>query len=124
MATQAERLAVVETKVDNIEEKIVDLKADIKDVHDCLDRTRDLLDSKLDDMMAEYKVNRDNFYAHADKLHAVEKSEHAVLAGKIDNLEKQKHKITLYLMLGLAFAAGSGWIGHIDIKKLLAFVSL
>ena len=41
LATVPERVSVLETKVDNIEEKLDDIKVDVKDMHDCLDRTRD-----------------------------------------------------------------------------------
>lgn len=106
MATQAERLAVVETKVDNIEEKVVELKVDVKDLHDCLDRTRDGI---MDQLKAMHQASCD---------------QHNELAGKIGDLEKQKTKVMTYGMLGLAFAAGAGWIGHLDIKTLLKFVGL
>jgi uncharacterized coiled-coil protein SlyX len=124
MATQAERLAIVETKTAIIEHKVDDLKGDVKEMHDCLDRTRDLLDSKLDKMMSEYEFNRDKFYQHADALHKENKQEHATLANKISDLEKEKHKFTLYALVVLGFAAGAGWIGHIDLAKLIRFVGL
>jgi hypothetical protein len=41
MATTIERLGVVETKVENLNEKLDDLKVDVKEMHDCLDKTRD-----------------------------------------------------------------------------------
>ena len=41
MASTTERLGVVETKVENLNEKLDDLKVDVKDMHDCLDKTRD-----------------------------------------------------------------------------------
>jgi len=50
LAMLPERVAIVETKVHAIEEKIDDLKCDVKDMHDCLDNTRDLLDKKLSEM--------------------------------------------------------------------------
>jgi flagellar capping protein FliD len=53
MATTAERLGIVETKVANLDEKIDDIKVDIKDVHDCLDRTGDLLKTQLQIMHTE-----------------------------------------------------------------------
>lgn len=124
MATQAERLAVVETKVDNIEGKVGEIKHDVKEMHDCLDRTRDLLDAKLESMLDEYRSNRTSFYTHADDLHKENKAEHAALAGKIAELEKSKHKFTLQFMIALSFMAGAGWIGHVDITKLLKFVGL
>jgi len=45
-----ERVAVVEIKVEAINEKLTDIKADVKEMHDCLDNTRDLLDKKLCEM--------------------------------------------------------------------------
>lgn len=124
LVTLPERVSVLETKVDNIEEKIVDLKVDIKDMHDCLDRTRDEIKGQLQDMLVEYRSNRDNYYAHASKLHEEDQLQHTLLAGKIADLERQKHKFTLYAMLGLAFAAGAGWVGHTDIKLLFKFLGL
>ena len=50
MATTAERIGVVETKVQNLDEKLDDLKIDVKEMHDCLDKTRDSLTIKLDEM--------------------------------------------------------------------------
>ena len=117
----AERVSVLETKVENIDEKIDDLKVDVKEMHDCLDRTRDLLDSKLDEMMDEYKSNRDRFYEHANQMHQEDAAAHATLAAKIESLEKQKHKFVMYLMLGLAFAAGAGWFNNLDLDKIVKF---
>jgi chromosome segregation ATPase len=50
MATTAERLGIVETKVQNLDEKLDDLKVDVKEMHDCLDKTRDGLTIKLDEI--------------------------------------------------------------------------
>lgn len=50
MTTTVERLGIVETKVENLNEKMDDLKVDVKDMHDCLDRTRDTLTEQLDTM--------------------------------------------------------------------------
>ena len=47
MASTIERLGIVETKVSNLDEKLDDLKIDVKDVHDCLDRTRDEVSNQL-----------------------------------------------------------------------------
>ena len=117
----AERVSVLETKVENIDEKLDDLKVDVKEMHDCLDRTRDLIDSKLDDMLDEYRKGRDNYYAHADKLHEEDQAAHQALATRLSELERQKHKFITYAMIGLAFAAGAGWINHLDIDKLVKF---
>jgi len=83
IAALPERVAVVETKVDNIEEKLDDIKIDVKEMHDCLDNTR-----------------------------------------KISDLEKIKNKYTMYAMVGLAFAAGAGWINAINFPHVLKFFGL
>ena len=101
-----ERVAVVEIKIINIEEKIDDLKVDVKDMHDCLDNTRDLLDKKLCEM--------------ADASN----SQHAELAAKIGDLEKLKNKWTTYAMIALAFAAGTGWLNSVHLPQLLKLLGL
>jgi len=102
-----ERVSVLETKVEAIDEKLDDLKVDVKDMHDCLDRTREQVNEKLDEMLTEYRSNRDRFYAHADELHKIQTSQHHELADKISDLEKFRAKWT-YLVLG--GVAVIGWI--------------
>jgi len=91
MPTVAERVSVLETKVENIAEKIDDVKIDIKDVHDCLDRTGDSLHATLREMGEKAET------AHGE------------LAKKISELEKFKTK-WMYLIMGgvavLGFASG------------------
>jgi predicted nucleic acid-binding Zn-ribbon protein len=106
LAALPERVAVVEIKVINIEEKIDDLKSDVRDMHDCLDNTRDLLDKKLCEMAEQSN------------------SQHAELADKIGDLEKIKSKFTMYAMAGLAFAAGTGWLNSINFPHVLKFLGL
>jgi chromosome segregation ATPase len=103
IAMLPERVAIVETKVDQIEEKLDELKVGVKDMHDCLDQTRDLLDKKLCEM--------------ADQSN----SQHADLYQKIVDLEKVKSKYTMYAMVGLAFAAGAGWLNSVHLPHLLKF---
>ena len=74
MATTTERLGIVETKVENLNEKLDDLKIDVKDVHDCLDQTREQLAEQLKNMSQE-----------SDR-------QHAELASKISEMEKLKDK--------------------------------
>lgn len=112
MASQAERLSVVETRVQHIDEKIDDLKRDVAEMHDCLDKTRDGLHERLDQMLEEYRLNRDKFYEHANKLHEDEKVEHKALTAKIEELEKFKNKWVYMILGGVAVL---GWIsGHLD----------
>jgi chromosome segregation ATPase len=106
LATLPERVSVLETKVENINEKLIDLKSDVKEMHDCLDNTRDLLADKLKEMSDESTRQHDE------------------LAGKIGNLEKIKSKFTMYAMAGLAFAAGTGWINAINFPHILKFLGL
>lgn len=103
MATVVERVGVLETKVQHIDEKIDDLKVGVKDMHDCLDRTRDTLTDTLAAMRDEAT------------------NQHNELAGKIKDLEKQKQKLMMYGMIGMAFFAGLGWTGQLNIQTIFKF---
>ena len=83
MATSAERLGIVETKVENLNEKLDELKVDVKDMHECLDQTRDMLAEQLKAM------------SDASEL------QHAEIAKKISAMEKLKDKWTYTVMGGL-----------------------
>jgi hypothetical protein len=74
MATTAERIGVVETKVQNLDEKLDDLKVDVKEMHDCLDKTRNGLTDKLNEM---YDASC---------------SQHSALAKEISSLKSQRDK--------------------------------
>jgi uncharacterized coiled-coil protein SlyX len=94
MATSQERIGVLETRVEGINEKIDTLKADVKEMHDCLDKTRDDLSAKL------------------DKMYDASCEQHADLNRKIERMEKFKDKWTYMAWGGLAVV---GFLaGHID----------
>ena len=131
MSTLPERVAVVETKVDamivcieSIKDSQKDIRADVKDMHDCLDNTRELLADKLEKMQAEYRANSTKYFEHAEKLHAEDIATDEKLAGKIAELEKIKSKFTMYAMAALAFAAGTGWLNSVQFPHLLKFLGL
>jgi chromosome segregation ATPase len=131
LATMPERVAVVETKVDamivcieSIKDSQKDIRADVKDMHDCLDNTRDVLADKLEKMQAEYRANSNKFFEHAEKLHAEDVATDEKLAGKIAELEKVKSKFTMYVMAALAFAAGTGWLNAVQFPHILKFLGL
>ena len=95
MPTVTERVSVLETKVENINDKLDNLKSGVKDMHDCLDLTRDGIMKQL------------------DKMHEDSSKQHQELAGKVGELEKFKHKWTYMVLGGLAVA---GWVsGHINV---------
>ena len=48
-------------------------------------------------------------------------NQHNQLAGKIKDLEKQKEKLMMYGMVGLAFIAGLGWTGQLNIQTITKF---
>jgi hypothetical protein len=106
MATTVERLGVVETKVENLNEKLDDIKTDVKDMHDCLDKTREGVLSKLDEM------------------YGASCEQHSQLAKKISELEKIKTRYTTYAVMGMAFVAGAGWIGNPSAASLLKFLGV
>jgi dsDNA-specific endonuclease/ATPase MutS2 len=103
MPTVAERVGVLETKVNHVDEKIDDIKVDIKDMHDCLDNTRESLTNTLISMRSESTI------------------QHNELAAKITEMEKSKDKLMLYGAIGAAFIAGAGWSGAINFPMILKF---
>jgi len=124
LAELPERVGVVETKVEHLNEKMDDLKSDVKEMHDCLDNTRDTVLAQLDVMTGEYRSNAAKYYEHADKLNAQQSAQHQELAGKITELEKLKGKGMIYGMGFLAFLAGSGVAGHLNLGAIIKFVGL
>jgi len=101
MATAAERLGIVETKVVNLDEKLDDLKVDVKEMHDCLDQTRDQLAKQLKEMSDESN------------------KQHEEIAKKISSMEKLKDRWT-FTVAGVLVAVG--WIGAhgTEIVKIIA----
>jgi dGTP triphosphohydrolase len=131
IAMLPERVAIVETKVDamivcieSIKDSQKDIRADVKDMHDCLDNTRELLADKLEKMQEEYRANSTKYFEHAEKLHAEDVATDEKLAGKIAELEKVKSKFTMYAMAALAFAAGTGWLNAVQFPHVLKFLGL
>ena len=131
MATLPERVAVVETKinamidcVESIKESQKDIRGDVKDVHDCLDNTREMLADKLEKMQDEYRANSVKYFEHAEKLHAADGVIHEKMDARLDALEKVKSKITMYVMVALAFAAGTGWLNSVSFPHILKFLGL
>lgn len=103
MATVAERVSVVEIQVANLDEKLDDIKVDVKELHDCLDRTGETLSRTLADMRIESTT------------------QHNELSNKIIELEKSKQKLMMYGMVGMAFIAGLGWTGQLSIQTIFKF---
>ena len=131
MATLPERVAVVETKLDamiecieSIKDSQKDIRSDVKDLHDCLDNTREMLADKLEKMQNEYRVNSTKYFEHAEKLHAADGVIHDKMDVRLDDLEKAKSKITMYIMIALAFAAGTGWLNSVSFPHILKFLGL
>ena len=101
MASTVERIGIVETKVENLSEKLDDLKVDVKEMHDCLDKTRNDLKSQLETM---YNASCE---------------QHAELAKKIGNLEQIRQKMMWMVAGGVAFAGILS--GHFE--KIIAFIT-
>jgi hypothetical protein len=124
LAELPERVAIVETRVEHLNEKVDDIKVDIKDMHDCLDQTRDSVLAQLDIMTGEYRTNATKYYEHANHLNEIQTAQHEELAGKISELEKFKQKWMMYVMILLAFGAGTGWFDKLDIPHIIKFIGL
>ena len=100
MPTVAERISVVEVQVTNLDEKLDEIKVDVKEMHDCLDRTGTDLKATLKEM------------------HNESCRQHNELAGKIGELEKFKTKWT-YMIAGAIAVVGFA-SGHVSaLTKLL-----
>jgi uncharacterized coiled-coil protein SlyX len=96
-----ERVGILETKVATLDEKIDDLKTNVKEMHDCLDRTRDEIKDQL-------KI-----------MYDASCSQHEALNNKIESLEKLKDKWT-YISMGAIAVVGFA-SGHMDkISKIFA----
>ena len=89
------RVAVLETQVDSIDKKIDDLRADVKDMHDCLDKTRDLIVEQIQGLKREEHV------AHKE------------LTTRITTLEQWR-----WYILGIAATVGY-LVSHSDLVKNL-----
>ena len=85
MASIEARIGIVETKVENLGEKLDDLKSDVKEMHDCLDKTRDGIQEKLDKM---YEASCD---------------QHVSLGKEVKELKKE-HDRLLYTFGGAVIA--------------------
>jgi len=95
MASTAERIGIVETKVENLNEKMDELKVDVRDMHDCLDKTRDGLTEKLNEM---YDASC---------------SQHSALAKEISALKSQRDK---WIWTSAGIVAAMGWVsGHMEL---------
>ena len=99
MASVAERVSVLETKVDNFNEKMDDVKSDITANHTSLVET-------LKEMREEST------------------KQHGELAGKVKNLQEIKDKWIKWGMIALAFMAGAGWIHAANIKDVIKLIGL
>lgn len=86
-------IAVLQVQVQNIEEKIGELKDDLKSVHECLDRNS----QEMKDMIKEMQESDSNA--------------HASLAQKVSSLEKWR-----WMMMGAGIVIGS--LGFDAIAKL------
>ena len=94
MAKIEERIGIVETKVENLNEKLDDLKVDVKDMHDCLDKTRDDLTGQL------------------TQMYDASCSQHASLAKEISELKSQRDK---WIWTSAGIIAAIGWVsGHTE----------
>lgn len=99
MPSAAERIAVLETKVENLDEKIDHLQVDIHSNHQAL--------------LTTLKEMRDTSVA-----------QHTDMANKIKELEGFKNKWMRWGVAGLAFLAGAGWLGNSNLPTIVKFLGL
>lgn len=87
-------IAVLQVQVQNIEEKIGELKDDLKSVHECLDRNSDEMKQMIKEMQES------------------DSKAHASLASKVSSLEKWR-----WMMMGAGVVLGA--LGHNMFGSLL-----
>ena len=99
LTTLPERVSVIEVKVENINEKLDDMKEDISKQHETVLAT-------LKSMREESTV------------------QHSELAGKVKDLEGFKNKWVKYGIAVLSFLAGLGWLHTVELPQILKFLGL
>lgn len=87
-------IAVLQVKVENIEEKIVELKSDVKDVRDALEK------------------HSEDQYKMIKEMQDSSENAHKSLSNKISSLEKWR-----WMMMGAGVVIGS--LGYDTVAKLL-----
>lgn len=87
-------IAVLQVQVSNIEERLAEIKADIKDLHDCVDRYAE------------------SYQALIKEYHEQNVLEHKSLSSKISVLEKWR-----WMIMGAGIVLGS--LGFDTVSKLL-----
>jgi adenylosuccinate lyase len=89
------RVAVLETQVTSMDKKLDELRFDVKDMHDCLDKTRDLIVSEIQLLKQEEHLAHDR------------------LTNRLATLEQWR-----WYVLGVAGAVGY-IVSHLDLVKSL-----
>lgn len=99
LTTLPERVSVLEVKVQNINEKIDDIKDDMCNNHETL--------------LTKLKEMQDG-----------STTQHAELGAKIKNLENLKNKGMMWALAIMAFLAGAGWLHAVDLHTIIKFIGL
>jgi len=107
MPTTEERLGVVETKVAHLNEKVDDIKEDVKETKQSIASNHLAMMKKLDDMELKYEQNRDIFYDKLDRRKEEQDKAQSELKKKINDLQDFKMK-WVYIISGVAIAIG--WV--------------
>jgi len=121
--TVDERIGILEERTTNIGVRLDEVKQEVKEMHDCLDRTRDLLDAKMESMLVEYRQNRDNFYTKLDEHNRTNTQGHQEMMTKINDLERAKNKVTIIGIALAAFIAGTGYLTHGEVAKIIRLLA-
>jgi uncharacterized coiled-coil DUF342 family protein len=121
--TVDERIGILEERTTNIGVRLDEVRQEVKEMHDCLDRTRDLLDAKMESMLVEYRQNRDNFYTKLDEHNRTNTQGHQEMMTKINDLERAKNKATIIGIALAAFIAGTGYLTHGEVAKIIRLLA-
>lgn len=100
-----ERIAVVETHVENIQSDVADVRQDIKEVHSRITTTTREIVEKIESSTQSIKTDATD--------------QHNMLAGKMNDMDARIGEVEKwrYLLIGGALVIGY-IIAHVDITKL------
>ena len=121
--TVDERIGKLEERTTHISLRLDEVKQEVKEMHDCLDRTRDLLDAKIESVLAEYRQNSRNFYTKLDEHNQTNTQGHQEMMTKIGNLERAKNKVTVLGIAIAAFIAGTGYLTLGEVAKIIRLLA-
>jgi archaellum component FlaC len=104
------RIAVLETRVDGFKDDFQEMKQELKELHNCVDNTRNELNGCINRSSEELKSN-------LEEIRRLSTEQHVDLSAEIKSIKEFKNK-WVWTIVGLL--AGLTWaVNHLDILSKL-----